>query len=394
MSKVLLVDDDPLMVELMRPVLAALNFPDVVVGEDGSKALALIEQSTDELSLILCDLRMPGMDGIEFLRHLGNRGYSGDVVIVSSTDQRLLDTVYDLARAHELNILAALEKPVSIKALADALKRRVPVAPPSPHERDPVVLDEIELARALRAGEIISWFQPKVDIDTRKVYGVETLVRWQHPDYGMVSPDRFIPMAEESGLIDELTETVFFQAMRYAAAWRRMGLSLQVAVNISVHNLQRLELPEVLMAIASSLGIEPTSITIEVTESRLMENLASALEILTRLYLKGVNLSIDDFGTGYSSLEQLRRIPFNELKIDRSFVSRADSDSAARTILESSVELGRKLNMAIVAEGVESEAQWQLVRELGCTSVQGYGVARPMGGNQIPAWVESWESSR
>ncbi len=394
MKKVLLVDDDPMIVELMSPVLHALGIRDITVSVDGSEALSVIDADKEKLSLILCDLRMPGMDGIEFLRHLGERHYSGDIIIISGSDNRLLESVYDLAQAHQLNILAALEKPVTTKALAEALKNTSPAHAQRHATESPVSLDATELERALRGGELVSYFQPKVDVQSGHIDGVETLVRWNHPDYGVVTPDRFIPMAEESGLIDALTQTVFFQAMRYAAAWQRMGLKLQVAVNVSVHNLQQLELPEMLIDTASSLGIDPSGITIEVTESRLMQNLTSALEILTRLYLQGVKLSIDDFGTGYSSMEQLRRIPFNELKIDRSFVNRADHDQAAMAILESSVDLAKKLNMTLVAEGVETKEEWDLVKGLGCDLVQGYYISKPMSGNDIPGWISSWDKVR
>lgn len=391
MGKVLLIDDDPMMEELMLPVLKALGMGDIIVANEGKEALDIIDEEAETISLILCDLRMPGMDGIEFLRHLGAREYAGEVIIISGTDVRLLESVYDLGVAHKLSILGALEKPVTTKALAEVLKHKPKKSSVKPEHDLSVALDATELARALRAGEIVSYFQPKVDIATHSIDGVETLVRWHHPDYGVVFPDRFIPMAEESGIIEDLTETVFYQAMRYAAAWQRMGLDLNVAVNVSVHNLQRLDLPETLMATASTLDIDPSVITIEVTESRLMQNLTSALEILSRLYLQGVKLSIDDFGTGYSSMEQLRRIPFHELKIDRSFISRAEHDTAAMAILESSVELGKKLNMTLVAEGVETREQWNMVEELGCNKVQGFFVSKAIIGNDIPGWISSWE---
>lgn len=393
MNKVLLVDDDPMMEGLLSPVLDALGMHDMAIASDGIEALAVVDSEADRLGLILCDLRMPGMDGIEFLRHLSERDYRGDVIIISGSDSRLLDSVCDLGVAHQLNILGALEKPVTSKALAEALRHKSEKVNRKVEAQRPVVLDANELSRAMRAGEIVSYFQPKVSVATRDVVGVETLVRWQHPDFGMVFPDRFIPMAEESGIIDELTETVFYQAMRYAAAWQRVGLRLEVAVNVSVHNLQRLDLPETLLTIAASMGLEPSVITLEVTESRLMQNLTSALEILTRLYLQGVNLSIDDFGTGYSSLEQLRRIPFKELKIDRGFVSRAGHDVAAMAILESSVALGKKLGMTLVAEGVETKEQWQMIESLGCDKVQGYFVSKAMSGHDIPGWVSAWEKT-
>lgn len=393
MNKVLLIDDDPMMGELMSPVLSELGLDDITIANDGGKALEWVDSGNEIPSLILCDLRMPGMDGIRFLRHLSERHYDGEIVIMSGSNSRLLETVYDLGIARHLHIRGALEKPITSNALAKVLKgraRKEAANVPEPQ----FSLNSEDLARALRAGEIIAQFQPKVDINTRKIDGVETLVRWYHKDLGLIGPDRFIPMAERSRLIDDLTETVFFQALRTAAGWKKLGHDIPVAVNVSVHNLQRLDLPDWLLATASSLGVEPNRITIEVTESRLMENLADALEILTRLSLQGVNLSIDDFGTGYASMDQLRRIPFNELKIDRSFVSRAAHDTAAMAILESSVELGKKLGMSLVAEGVETRSQWQMVEKLGCHKVQGFYVSKAMNGSDMPGWVEVWEQTR
>jgi EAL domain-containing protein (putative c-di-GMP-specific phosphodiesterase class I) len=393
MNKVLLIDDDPMMGELMSPVLSALGLGDVTIANDGDRALKCVDEDNEQPTLILCDLRMPGMDGIRFLRHLSDRHYEGDIVIMSGGNARLLETVYDLGIARQLHIRGALEKPITGNALARVLKSGARVSPVNEPESLPI-LNSDDLARGLRAGEIVAQFQPKVDIASRKIDGVETLVRWYHKDLGLIGPDRFIPMAEHSRLIDELTETVVYQALRNAAGWKKLGMTIPVAINVSVHNLQRLDLPDWLFATAASLNVDLTQITIEVTESRLMENLADALEILTRMSLEGVNLSIDDFGTGYASLEQLRRIPFNELKIDRSFVSRAHQDPAAMAILESSVALGKKLGMSLVAEGVESRSQWQLVEKLGCHKVQGFYVSKAMNGNDIPGWVEVWDQTR
>lgn len=393
MNKVLLIDDDPMMGELMSPVLNELGLNDVTIANDGDKALEWVDNGRELPSLILCDLRMPGMDGIRFLRHLSERHYDGDIVIMSGSNSRLLETVYDLGIARQLRIRGALEKPITRHALAKVLNGS-PKVKPIRKDEPQLSLTSEDLARGLRAGEFIAHFQPKVDINTRQIDGVETLVRWYHKDVGLIPPDRFIPMAERSRIIDDLTETVFYQALRSAAAWKKLGHNIPVAVNVSVHNLQRLDLPDWLLSTAKSLGVEPQMITIEVTESRLMENLADALEILTRLSLQGVNLSIDDFGTGYASMDQLRRIPFNELKIDRSFVSRAQYDTAAMAILESSVELGKKLGMTLVAEGVETRSQWQLVERLGCHKVQGFYVSKAMNGSDIPEWLEVWDKTR
>ncbi len=393
MNKVLLIDDDPMMGELMSPLLNSLGMNNITIANDGGKALEWVDNEDETPSLIFCDLRMPGMDGIRFLRHLSERRYTGEIIIMSGSSSRLLETVYDLGIARQLHIRGALEKPITSVALTKLLKggiKRDPTAEPEPE----LPFDSSDLARGLRAGELITHFQPKVDIATRKIDGVEALLRWFHKDLGLIVPERFIPVAERTRLIDELTESVFYQALHHAAEWKKLGLTIPVSINVSVYNLQRLDLPDWLLGTAASMGIEPEMITIEVTESRLMENLADALEILTRLSLQGVNLSIDDFGTGYASMDQLRRIPFNELKIDRSFVGRAHYDNAAMAILESSAELGKKLGMTLVAEGVESRAQWQMVEKLGCHKVQGFYVSKAMDSKDIPGWIDVWEQTR
>lgn len=393
MDRVLLIDDDPMMGELMSPVLSELGLNKVTIANDGEKALEWVDNGEESPELILCDLRMPGMDGIRFLRHLSERQYQGEIVIMSGGNPRLLETVYDLGIARQLRIRGALEKPITSKALAKVLEGSIKRSQNEESELQ-LMFNADDLERGMRSGELIAHFQPKVDIATRKIDGVEALLRWFHKDLGLIVPERFIPLAEHSRLIDELTELVFYQALCSAAAWKKMGLEIPVSINVSVLNLRRLDLPDWLFGTASSMGIKPEMITIEVTESRLMENLADALEILTRLSLKGVNLSIDDFGTGYASMDQLRRIPFNELKIDRSFVSRAHHDTAAMAILESSVDLGKKLGMTLVAEGVESRSQWQMVEKLGCHKVQGFYVSKAMDGKDIPGWIDVWEQTR
>ena len=174
--------------------------------------------------------------------------------------------------------------------------------------------------------------------------------------------------------------------------WRQQGLDINLSVNISVDSLDRLDLPEYIVNCAQQHQLDVSKIMLEITESRLMQDITSALDILTRLSLKGIGLSIDDFGTGYSSMEQLQRVPFKELKIDRSFVNSALHNRAARAILESSVELAQKLNMTIVAEGVETDENLSMVHDLGCTSAQGYFIGKPMPGDELIGWHEEWKS--
>jgi EAL domain-containing protein (putative c-di-GMP-specific phosphodiesterase class I) len=236
-------------------------------------------------------------------------------------------------------------------------------------------------------------FQPKVSAGNGMLNGVETFLRWRAADGGLKGPGAVIPIAEASGLINEVTEQVFQKAMVQCAAWRAAGYDFTIAVNVSMYDLDRYDFPEFIVGTAASHGVDPASIMLEVTESQIMSNVIKPLEVLSRLRLKGVGLSIDDYGTGASSMQQLKRVPFTELKIDREFVTGACEDGAARAMLTSSIGLGKDLGLQVVAEGVETEAEWRLVARRGVDLVQGYYVARPMSAAQFDAWSDDWASS-
>jgi len=217
--------------------------------------------------------------------------------------------------------------------------------------------------------------------------GVEALVRWNHPTDGIIGPFDFIHLVEDNNLIYELTQAVCKKVLQYVSRWQAQGINLDIAINISTEALRNLSWPDDIANQVEAAGLQPSNVTFEITESHLMEHFVVALDILSRLSLKRFKLSIDDFGTGYSSMEQLQRVPFSELKIDRAFVRGASEDTSARAILESSVSLAKKLDMKIVAEGVETEEDWNLVAELGCDEVQGFYIARPMPADQLCRWL-------
>jgi len=383
---VLLVDDDYIMHRVTTMILNDLGIDRVQSALSGHQALEILEQPQLAIDIIICDLQMPEMDGIEFIRHLSKWNYSGSLILLSGEDIRILKTVETLAIEHELKVLGILEKPVTLAKMRhlletyDRVNDESTVLPAEEFSLD-------ELSHAITAGELDTYFQPKIDIKTKQIVGVEALVRWLHPTKGIISPNSFIPMAEEHKLISELTLAVCQKALQYAATWQEQGIELDLALNISIDALNDLEWPNVIATQVEASGLQPTAITLEITESRLMEHILVALDILGRLRLKRFNLSIDDFGTGYSSMENLQRIPFSELKIDRAFVRGASDDASARAILESSVLLAKKLDMKIVAEGVETEADWNLVAELGCDQVQGYYIAKPMPADQLCEWL-------
>jgi diguanylate cyclase (GGDEF)-like protein/PAS domain S-box-containing protein len=240
-----------------------------------------------------------------------------------------------------------------------------------------------ELRNAIEYNKLLLHYQPKVDLSSGLVCGVEALVRWEHPERGLVSPDDFIPLAEQSGMIDALTERVLDAGLRQQHDWARAGVKLVLAVNLSARNLQNLQLPDKIAALLRTWAVRPEWLELEITESAIMADPTCALKILTALHAMGIRLTIDDYGTGYSSLAYLRRLPVNELKIDRSFVKNMTHDESNAMIVRSTIDLGHNLGLRVVAEGVESLGILELLRELGCNAAQGYYLSKPLPADEL-----------
>ncbi|MBL6985891.1 MAG: EAL domain-containing response regulator [Methylobacter sp.] len=390
--RILVLDDEPFILKLMSRVLTNLGFTQVTTCDSGRSALDSIDHPNSPPDVILLDLNMPEMDGVEFMRHLVERHYVGSLILVSGEDERMLQTTERLVQAHKISVLGHLNKPVKPKDLSTLLDQFMsPCLSPSPVMKKSYGADEVNTA--IFNGELVNYYQPKVDMTNGKVVGVESLVRWRHPQNGMVYPDQFIGVAEEYGLIDDLTRVVVDAAFAQAKTWQSKGLYLRVAINISMHNLATLAFADHVIAAAVVAGIEPDGIVLEVTESQLMKNLTAPLEILTRLCLKRFSLSIDDFGTGHSSLSQLRDIPFNELKIDQGFVHGAASNDTLRAICFASLSLAKQMGMKTVAEGVEDQEDWDFLRSTSCDLAQGYFISKPMPADEIPGWITDWEAN-
>ena len=390
--KILVLDDEPFMLKLLVHMLANLGFTQVTACDKGSDALAWIDLPDSPPDLILLDLNMPEMDGIEFVRHLFQRCYTGSLILISGEDERMRQTAVKLVRSHKIATLGHLHKPVNTEALSALLAKWTPYCQRAPRGANKIY-DPGEVHAAIVNGELVNYYQPKVDVASGKVAGVESLVRWHHPLDGMVFPDQFIGVAEEYGLIDDLTRVVIGQAFAQTKIWQDGGLQLHVATNISMDNLVSLEFVDYVTTAASAAGIAPEGIVLEVTESQLMTGMSIPLEILTRLRLKRFSLSIDDFGTGHSSFTQLRNIPFDELKVDQGFVHGAASNDTLRAIYGASLSLAKHLGMRTVAEGVEDRADWDFLRSTECDLAQGYFIARPMLAAEIPDWITSWEAN-
>lgn len=343
------------------------------------------------LRMIAISLPLADTAGIEAIRFLARRRCEAGVILTSDADPRILSAASRLARSRGLRVIGTLAQPFSSEALGALLRRPDPELP-----AESAIL-QVQLARedlrdCLGRKLVRTWFQPKINVRNLELAAVEALVRLDHPARGLLRPGAFLAMAEESGLIAELTEAVAIEAFTWGARWYAAGLPIHMAVNISPILLSDLDLPEILDDWLGELRLPAGHVILEVTENWLAVDSVAALDTLTRLRLRGFQLSIDDFGTGFSTMMQLNEIPFGEMKLDQSFVRNATLDREARAIVESSIELGHKLGMRVVAEGIERQADWDLISELGCDEGQGYFLARPMEPDDLPAWLARWNA--
>ncbi|MGH8210040.1 MAG: putative bifunctional diguanylate cyclase/phosphodiesterase [Steroidobacteraceae bacterium] len=251
-----------------------------------------------------------------------------------------------------------------------------------------------ELRRAVEGNELCLYYQPKVALESQNVSSVEALLRWNHPQRGVVSPAHFIPFAEHTGYIKVLTQWVLGEAIRQCGEWMRNGLRLQISVNISARDLMNRELPDRVAELLQQHGVPAVLLCLEVTESGFMEDPAHAQKVLDRLAALGLRLSIDDYGTGYSSLSYIMKLPVQELKIDRSFISRMVANPGNSTIVRSTIELGHSLGMKVVAEGVEDVEGWNLLRELGCDDAQGFYMSPPLQAAALVSWIRKNDAAQ
>jgi EAL domain-containing protein (putative c-di-GMP-specific phosphodiesterase class I)/CheY-like chemotaxis protein len=387
--KILLVDHNAFARSVGRRALLSAGIRSILEATSGREAIEFLSRPVMAIDIVFCDLMMPDMDGIQIVRHMATLTAAPAIVFVSGVDEVLLSAAENTARARGLCVIGAIEKPLTPDAVRRALAR-LGEKPAADGSRSAIDVTPEDLEVGLAKEQFLPDFQPKVSMANGSVAGFEALARWQHPEKGLIFPAIFIPIAERSGQIGALTDQIMMLSMKQCAAWGCAGMYSKVSVNLSAHMLVDLDLPDRMAREADRFHVDPRQVILEITESGLFRDAADTLDILARLHMKGFPLSIDDFGTGYSSMDQLRRVPFAEMKIDRSFVHDAGKNAKTHAILESSAILGRGLHMAVAAEGVETQEDWNVVHAAGVDLAQAYFIARPMAAEQIPVWLAQW----
>lgn len=375
----LVVEDHDFQRRTLVRMLHSLGIVDVLEAANGREALEIIRSVPKPPGIVFSDLDMPEMDGMAFIHHLGEARSGMGVIIISALDPVLLGSVAKMADAYGVQLLGVIEKPVTRERLVQLLAaHRTACKAPQPVRPAPPVFGWQEIRTGIANREFEPFFQPKIEMTSGQAVGAEALARWRHPVRGIVAPYAFILELERHKDIDALTFLMLEKAAHACRNWLAAGFDLTVSVNLSLTSLADTSLADRIIACVKGAGLEPKHMVLEITETAAMTELAPALENLTRLRMHGFWLSIDDYGTGFASMQQLARVPFTELKIDQGFVTGCARNRAAHVIVEASLALARGLGLKAVAEGIETEEDWDTLKAAGCDIAQGYFLARPL----------------
>lgn len=382
--RLLILDDEPMVGEtilaMTKSIGAAAQYT-----ESAETFLQLLESW--QPTHIALDLMMPEADGVSMIQQLGKIGTNAKLLIVSGADARIVDAAQRSARQHGLSLVGALAKPFTRNALATLLSVSTAKPKPPPDTSTRVInVSASDLKQALETRAIGPVFQPKVCCTDGRLVGFEALARWWDNGKLVCGPDVFIPLAEGSGQVDALTVSMIEQSMQWLAA-NFADADYTMAINVPADCLRRPGLIDMLERACVRLRVNPRRVVIEITESGAIGEHVNVLDTVTKLRLMGVHLSIDDFGVGFSSLVQLARLPFSEVKIDRSFVAGLCYSSESQAIVSAVIGMAEGLGMTTVAEGVEDLDTYLRLRELGCNVAQGYFIARPMTGPKVVEWL-------
>jgi EAL domain-containing protein (putative c-di-GMP-specific phosphodiesterase class I)/ActR/RegA family two-component response regulator len=389
LNRLLVVDDERVQRTLVVRAVAPLGYVVDAVGDLPTAAAHLVEHCYDA---VILDLSLGDTEGISLLRAVRDAKGDPAVIFVSHLDERIIAASVRLAASLGLRVAGMLQKPTSPRALR-ALLRDQPARLAAGLETDSRPPGVGDLASAIRDRIIVPHFQPQVSLRDHRIVGVEALARWPRQGSAGPRPEVFVPLAEQCGLIVPLTFLIMRASLEACGRWRQLHPECRVAVNISPLVLADPRLPDEIDRLLTETGLGPGALIAEITESTVIANPLIAAEVLTRLRIKGIELSIDDFGTGHSSLLTLLRLPFSELKIDRSFISQCETDPEAWKIVRATISMARELGLRVVAEGIETAAVVRLLRGVDCEVGQGWYFGRAMTEAKLIPWLSEFAAA-
>jgi EAL domain-containing protein (putative c-di-GMP-specific phosphodiesterase class I) len=387
----LVAEADPAQRLTLVDMLGRLGASQVTEVPDGHTALRCFQDTfTPTVDVAIIDLALPGMDGLELIRTLAAINCRARLIVVGAQSGNLMFSVETMAQAYGFDLLGTMTKPVSAARLASLLDNYTPPVLAANRAPKGPSFTFSEVGIGLQARQFEPFFQPKIELETGQVKGLEAFARWRHPEHGVLGPSAFIDALEQNNRIDFLDWSMIEKSVEHCRQFHDQGIPISISINLAPETLAH---PAFMQQIGACVGrhrLLPDYITFEMPESSVLTTDPSFVERLVRLRMAGYGLAIDDYGTGRSNLQLLARIPFSELKIDRSFVDGASKKRALGTVLSSCLGLARSLDRMSVAVGVETKQDWDFLQGLGCTYAQGYHIARPMEADAFPGWLEDW----
>lgn len=378
--RMLVIDDEEDICEIIAELGERRGLEVKTISNPENVSSVLSEFKPD---FIMLDLMMPGTDGVELLRLLAEHVKSAKLCLISGSDARVLNSARRLGSAHGLDVIAAMEKPLNMNALGKLF--------------DTVSLGSedakaVDLAHAVTSGQFTLHYQPVVEMATRRVKGVEALARWGHPSRGLLFPEAFLEQVINDGLMQALTDIVIQTSVSQAAKWQKLGEDLTISMNVTASTLLDLTLPDRIVELCKKYQTPPEKLILEVTETEAMRDVTRTMDVLLRMRIRNIGVSIDDFGTGHSSLKELQRMPFSEMKIDKSFVIDMANSKDCAVIVNSIIDLAHNLGLKVIAEGVEDARAWQMLTEKGCDYAQGYFIGKAMPSQELDLWLKNWRA--
>ena len=371
-------------------MLGKLGASQVSEVPDGHSTLRFLNESfAPAVDIAIVDLSLPGMDGLELIRTLAGMNCRSRMIVVGAQPSNLLFSVETMAQAYGLDLLGSIAKPVTITRLQALIENYVPPPQRTERPRGPT-FSFSDIGIGLQARQFEPYFQPKIELATGQVKGLETFARWVHPEHGVLGPHAFIDALEQHNRIDFLDWTMIEKSVERCREFQDKGTPIPISINLAPETLAHAGFIQQITACVQRHRVMPDYITFEMPESSVLTTDPTFLERLVRLRMMGFGLAIDDYGTGRSNLQLLARVPFSELKIDRSFVDGASKKRALGTVLSSCLGLARSLDRMSVAVGVETKQDWDFLQGLGCTYAQGYHIAKPMEADAFPGWLDDW----
>lgn len=387
----LVAEADPSQRASLVEMLAQLGASQVTEVPDGHTALRCFQDSfTPTVNVAIIDLALPGMDGLELIRTLAGMQCRARLIVVGAQPAGLMFSVETMAQAYGFDLLGAIAKPVTASRLAALLENYVPPVAPADRAPKGPSFTFSEIGIGLQARQFEPFFQPKIELETGQVKGLEAFARWRHPEHGVLGPSAFIDALEQNNRIDFLDWSMIEKSVEACRGFHDQGIPMSISINLAPETLAHPAFMQQIAACVERHRVMPDYITFEMPESSVLTTDPNFVERLVRLRMAGYGLAIDDYGTGRSNLQLLARIPFSELKIDRSFVDGASKKRALGTVLSSCLGLARSLDRMSVAVGVETKEDWDFLQGLGCTYAQGYHIASPMEASAFPGWLEDW----